>query len=337
MRPEQPHIYVTIPVRAESTELPSNLRSLTEQEGVDSQDYSVVYLISNTKDETRTDSLIYKDNTQSLNLLRNFQRTNPRLALKILNLTDINNAPDIDSVGLARKRLVEEVMEIHDTNVGNAIIATLDADTLVDKDYIHKLRSVFGHPKVSAVVGTINYRNTGDIPYAEYLYFRIFDVAYALLQTEPQVSAQSFAFRLSAYQRVGGFKTLAGGEDIDLGRRLIEAGGVVFTDEIVTYPKLRYSNRCAGNGQLLLDLHESLARGEKVNYLLDGETLSTEELVEKALKGIDFSADELSIMIEDIQQRIKKPLLSFQEIDLLLKYTMLRMGERKFQRHNNFK
>lgn len=41
--------------------------------------------------------------------------------------------------------------------------------------------------------------------------------------------------------------------------------------------------------------------------------------------------DELSTIINQILQKIQKPRLSFQEIDLLLKYRMLRMVEKKIQ------
>ncbi|MFH0937611.1 MAG: glycosyltransferase [Candidatus Daviesbacteria bacterium] len=337
MAPERTHIYVTIPIRNESSELASNVQCLVDQEGIEYQDYSLLYLISNTKNETATNSPVYKDNIQSLNLLRNFQKVlDPRLTLQILDFTGISKAPDADSVGLARRSLVEEVTRIHNNyGLDSAIVATLDADTWVNKDYISKLKGAFSNTRVSVVVGSINYRGTDDIPYLEYLYFRIYDTAAALLKAEPQVSAQSLAFRLDAYQHVGGFKAISGGEDIDLGRRLIESEGVIFTDDIVTYPKLRYSDRCAGNGKLLFEIHQSLMQGKPVNFLMEEEVLSTEQLIARALVGVDFGSDDLSLLVDDIIRKMKKPSLTFQEINLLFKYRMLRMVERRLQNYPN--
>src|SRR5690242_874488 len=48
---DKSHLYVTIPVREDSAEINASVESLVNQRGVNPHNYSIFYLVSNTKTE----------------------------------------------------------------------------------------------------------------------------------------------------------------------------------------------------------------------------------------------------------------------------------------------
>lgn len=333
------HFYITIPVRKDSSEVLENLKSLLNQRGADPDTYTIIYLISNSKKEAEKRTEVFLDNQQSANILeRYYQSLSDKLpSLKVFTKIRVESAPLNDNIGLARRELVSIVENESKTRQDGpeVIVITLDADTIVKPNFIVNLKHLFSSNKDAvAMCGKIKYRDMEKIPTMEFMYFKAFDKAYALLKNEPQVSAQSFAFELSAYNKVGGFKPMKGGEDIELAKRLIAHGKVLFPKEMVTYPRIRYSNRCNGNGQILYNIHKVLINNKIPKFQVGRKNVTIDELIDLVYKRLNPDSEEL---IKALTKSLKKDELSLKKypnykiLDLHIKLQIIKVLEKYSQ------
>lgn len=329
------HYYVCIPVRNESKNILDNLKSLMNQKKIAKDRYSIFYLVSNHRKEAVLRNAVYLDNKKSLKIISDYyasiQRDKPQLVL--IDNTEIKTAPSVDNIGLARRKLVSVVSKkTKNKSKCEAIIVTCDADTIVSSDYLYNLDRLFlSNEHIVGVGGTIRYQAFQDeISIREFLYFKIFDIGAALINNEPQISAQSFAFKLAFYYQVGGFRKLKGGEDIDLARRLLKVGEILISDKVVVYPKLRYSDRCNGNGLILLHIHQSLGARKVVKFRLNGKLITVKELMELLFKSRSISYKSVMHIFQEELRKNKFSLteISFEEFHLFFYYILLKYLEK---------
>ena len=129
---------IVIPVCAESECLPLTLESLADNPGSVLGDTLVILVVNNPPPESPGSSAKFAENRETLRLLRNshfpFQ--------KELNLSWIDaSAPGFEinpkeGVGAARKIGMDKSLEFLDFSGASPIIISLDADTLVERNYL---------------------------------------------------------------------------------------------------------------------------------------------------------------------------------------------------------
>lgn len=119
------------------------------------------------------------------------------------------------------------------------IIATIDADSIMDKRALKNLVKHFSHPQVAAVAGNVvignRKKSIGLIQQLEYLYGFYFKRADALLNAVYIVGGAAAAYNKQVIVDLGGFDETIITEDIELSTRLQDHGYHVryATDAIV--------------------------------------------------------------------------------------------------------
>jgi cellulose synthase/poly-beta-1,6-N-acetylglucosamine synthase-like glycosyltransferase len=149
-----------------------------------------------------------------------------------------------------------EVMEIDERNVGAARslgfaetgatcgpetwFATTDADSEVDDSW---LRAQLGYARngTDVVAGVVGVRSWGDHPAAVR---RAYEKQYRTTRAHGHVHGANLGFRADAYWRIGGFRHLHTGEDIEVVARMIAAGArVTWADDVVVTTSARRIGR----------------------------------------------------------------------------------------------
>ncbi len=190
-------ISVVIPAYNEEKYLPLTLKALQNQLHPNF-DFEIIVADANSEDKT-------------VEIAKEF-------GAKVIIVPKINPAT-------ARQRAVEISQ--------GEIIACIDADTIVPQDHLKNLVWEFAKdPQAVGLSGLIE--GSGGRPWLNFLYKvgnNFFSkLNYLLGRTGFQ--GQSFAFKKSAFQKIGGFNTqLHTGEDFDLGIRMSRVGKVKFINK----------------------------------------------------------------------------------------------------------
>jgi len=120
------------------------------------------------------------------------------------------------------------------------VIATTDADTAVDKDWLAHIAKSFENQKVVAAYGPVLLLD-GNIlvkPLAG-MFFTLF-LKWNRLIRKDHLAGMNFAVRKSAYQAIGGFREeLTTAEDVDLGLRIRKEGKIFYSRKIRVYTSVR--------------------------------------------------------------------------------------------------
>ncbi len=111
------------------------------------------------------------------------------------------------------------------------LIATTDADCRLPPDWLERIVRDFGDPKVVAVCGPDGPFDGGLKARFVYLFVRGV-VRLAALVGIYGTGGTNSAFRKEAFLAVGGFRSLAHSDDIDLGVRIRSLGRILFDPEL---------------------------------------------------------------------------------------------------------
>ena len=168
-----------------------------------------------------------------------------------LDLTGGRRLPTA-GVGAVRRAAMDAALSSLATpeNVENIILASLDADTLVDSDYAESIQQAFvDHPEWRAL--TLNFHHRADTPEEEAA-VRIYE-AYLRDYRDGLRSAGSpyayipigsaFAVRGSSYIACGGMRLREGGEDFYFLQAVRKLGVIGELTESFVYPSARPSDR----------------------------------------------------------------------------------------------
>ncbi|TSC53733.1 MAG: glycosyl transferase/polysaccharide deacetylase [Microgenomates group bacterium LiPW_16] len=121
------------------------------------------------------------------------------------------------------------------------IIVCLDADTFLPKDHLLTVVSEFKKDaKVVGLTGIIG--GWGGNPWERfgYKWANAIFIPLSFLFGKPGFQGQSFAFRKTAFLRIGGFKTdIYSGEDMDLGFRMSKIGKIKFLPRVMGISSVR--------------------------------------------------------------------------------------------------
>ena len=168
-----------------------------------------------------------------------------------LDLTGENRLPT-PGVGAVRRAAMDAALKALATpkTAENIILASLDADTLVDPDYAEALLSAFAdHPEWRAV--TLNFQHRADTPqedaavrvYEQYLRDYRDGLASAGSPYAYIPIGSAFAVRGSAYIACGGMRLREGGEDFYFLQAVRKVGAIGELAEVFVYPSARPSDR----------------------------------------------------------------------------------------------
>lgn len=207
-----------------------------------------------------------------------FKADNQKLLMRLLaNEFEIPNLAVIDctsenkylknGVGEARKTGMDFVLNHFDFNdFENAVIASLDADTIIDKNYFTAIRENFKcNPDCGALTFNVCHRNDAANPaaLARYeLYMKSYyeGLKYAESPYAFYTVGSAFAVRASSYIHAGGMRKLKAGEDFYFLQSVVKSSKVRHCPAITVYPSARFSPRVPfGTGTAL----QSISNNEK--------------------------------------------------------------------------
>ncbi len=200
----------------------------------------VIVLNSSEKDTER----VILHNRQSFRQIKTWAGEHERRLLKFYPLIIENIPTKVAGVGMARKIGMDEAIRrfmILENPKG--MITSLDADTLVDKDYLVALEDFYANQKdVSGASIYFEHPLEGEaFPYQVYqgiiqyeLHLRYFINALRMIgyPFAYHTIGSAFTVRAEAYVRQGGMNTRQGGEDFYFLQKVIEPGH--FSDLLTT-------------------------------------------------------------------------------------------------------
>ena len=259
---------LVIPVCAESECLPLTLESLADNPGSVLCDTLVILVVNNPPPESPGSSAKFAENRETLRLLRNshfpFQ--------KELNLSWIDaSAPGFEinpkeGVGVARKIGMDKSLEFLDFGGASPVIISLDADTLVEGNYLAAINGYFS-ANPDKVGATVNFehqpgRTAGeDAAVTSYELFMRYYVEGLRISQSPyayHVLGSAMVFRAEDYVRAGGMRKRNGGEDFYFLQALRKTGAVGEITETTVHPSSRTSDRVPfGTGPRISQIVES--------------------------------------------------------------------------------
>ena len=120
------------------------------------------------------------------------------------------------------------------------IIAMVDADTVVDRNWLFEISKVFRNPKIVAATG-MGYVKSGSklMDIFEQNFYEYFLKLHYLIG-KPHITGFNLAVRKTAYDKIGGInEKFTMSPDIDLGLRIKKEGKVIFDKNMRALTSLR--------------------------------------------------------------------------------------------------
>ena len=236
---------VVIPACAESTYLPATLSSLATNPKELTTETLICVVVNQRKD---ADDALKQDNRNTLEWLKT--RPFPNLHIGIVDATsEESEFESKDGVGLARKIgfdlcLSELAWE------RKPILISLDADTLVDKDYLATIRSHFQKSNFSGAV--IPYRHQASADHETEQAIRLYELylrsyLYGLTQSGSPYAyhtiGSAFCCLAEGYLKAGGMNRRLAAEDFYFLQKLAKTSGIELVNGTVVAPAARFSSR----------------------------------------------------------------------------------------------
>lgn len=190
-----------------------------------------------------------------------FKADNQKLLIRLYN--NEFNIPDMtvfdcasdgktikNGVGEARKIGMDSVLTFFNCdNFENSVIASLDADTVIDKDYFSSIRENFRNNSDCGAL-TFNVRHLADAEnpdavarYEHYMQSYYEGLKYANSPYAFYTVGSAFAVRASSYIRAGGMRKLKAGEDFYFLQSVVKSSEVCHCPAITVHPSARFSPR----------------------------------------------------------------------------------------------
>lgn len=255
---------VIIPSLAESASIPVLLDSLCADKTLPASGLAVLFVVNNRLDASLEEKA---DNQQTLELLRSFRATLPFPLLLIDAATDDLALPLRDGgVGVARKLGHDLLLPRLDSNCGDPLLISLDADTTVEPGYAGAIISHFATSSCGGAVIPYAHRQGGNEDvnsaierYELFLRCYVAGLHYAGSPYAFHTVGSAMACRASAYVNCGGMNRRLAGEDFYFLQSLAKTSGVAQVDDAMVYPSPRRSGRVP------------FGTGRAVGALLDGD------------------------------------------------------------------
>ena len=257
---------VVIPSLAECANLQLTLKSLSENPRHLLEDFLILVVVNQRGDACAEEK---NDNLTTLALLPEWKRQ-----YGLVNLCWVDAAspgtelPHRQGVGLARKIGLDLALPRLDFRKGDPLLVCLDADTLVQADYLQAISTHFSGALQGGASIPYRHRTAVDVEgQAAIDRYELFLRAY-VLGLEQSGSPYAFhavgsamACRASAYVAAGGMNRRMAGEDFYFLQQIHKTSGVADLKGTVVHPSPRSSQRVPfGTGRAVGDM---LAEGEQ--------------------------------------------------------------------------
>ena len=166
-------------------------------------------------------------------------------------------------VGEARKIGMDSFLQSKTfEEVSQAIICSMDGDTLVDPDYFKEISAFFSRSKAGGAAPKLRHL-PGDTPenekairrYEAYLDRYVQELKRCNSPYAFHTVGSAFAVRGEAYMKCGGMKVRKAGEDFYFLQELAKTSGLEVIDRVLVFPSPRISARTPfGTGQAVKDI-----------------------------------------------------------------------------------
>ena len=245
---------IIIPALAERENLPVTLDSLCLNSAECLAQTLIIIVINNRLDVSSAE---FADNQKTLNWLRSTPY--PQLNLAWIDGSSSGfELPDKDGVGLARKIGFDAALQRVAWKV-DPVLISLDADTLVDRNYLPAIFDHFSAGKNRAAVipfrhqfAPIAKQEKGIRHYELYLRSYLFGLAVVGSPYAFHSIGSAFACRADAYISAGGMNRRCGGEDFYFLQQLAKTSKVKTVNGTVVHPSPRFSQRVPfGTGRVV--------------------------------------------------------------------------------------
>lgn len=251
---------VVIPALAEERSLGATLASLAENRPEARARFLAIVVINHRADAPQREK---EENLLTLRRLRTADLSFPGLPLAWVDAASPGREiPPGEGVGLARKIGFDLALARLDCRGPSPLLASLDADTLVDTSYFSALQSHFHGASAGAAVLPFCHQ-PGDSPAEEaaIVRYELFLRGYVLglaLAGSPyafHTVGSAMACRAEVYVRAGGMNRRLAAEDFYFLQQLAKISGVVPLSGTVVRPSARPSTRVPfGTGQAVARL-----------------------------------------------------------------------------------
>jgi hypothetical protein len=257
---------VVIPSLAESLNLPQTLLSLSLNPPDLLANFLLLVVINQRTDTSDAEK---SDNLATLEMLPQWkQRYGLQNLFWIDAATPGRELPPKQGVGLSRKIGLDLVLPLLDYQTADPLLVCLDADTLVQSDYLPAITSHFAHSlSGGASIPYCHQQAASPRGQAAIDRYELFLRTYVLglkLARSPyafHTVGSAMACRASAYVAAGGMNRRLAGEDFYFLQQVHKTSGVVQLTGTKVYPSPRSSHRVPfGTGRAVGDM---LAKGEQ--------------------------------------------------------------------------
>lgn len=260
---------VVIPALAEHANLPATLRSLAANPAPLLEETLILVVVNQRCDASAV------ERSDNLATLADLPRWREEFGLNNLHWVDAaatgNELPPKQGVGLARRIGLDLALAHLDFRGIDPLLVCLDADTLVQPDYLAALAGHFAIARAGGASIPFRHQPAGDPRGQEAIErYELFLRAYVLGM---ELAGSPFAFhtvgsamacRASAYAMAGGMNRRMAGEDFYFLQQLHKTSGVAPLTGTVVHPSPRPSHRVPfGTGRAV---GEMLAQGEQLLF-----------------------------------------------------------------------
>jgi glycosyltransferase involved in cell wall biosynthesis len=305
---------IVIPSLAEAANLPQTLESLSRNPG-DLLDRFIILIVVNQ----RTDASA-AETTDNHTTLENLPLWQQQFGLSNLFWVDAasveRDLPVKQGVGLARKIGLDLALTLLDYRRGDPLLICLDADTVVQPDYLPALTRHFA--ATTAGGASIPYRHR---PAADPAGQSAIDRYELFLRTYVlglELAGSSYAFhtvgsamacRASAYVAAGGMNRRLAGEDFYFLQQVHKTSGVASLTGTVVHPSPRSSDRVPFGtgrsvGDMLSDGEQRLLFYQPVVFTIVGKWLRcVAEHPEADAAALLNGAAEISPVLHDVLEQ----------------------------------
>jgi hypothetical protein len=304
---------VVIPSLAEAANLPQTLESLSRNPDHLLHDFLILAVVNQRADASMFETA---DNLATLRSLPHWKQQ-----YRLHNLFWIDAAtcglelPHKQGVGLARKIGLDLALKLLDYSSGDPLLICLDADTLVQPDYLAAISTHFA--TTTAGGASISYRHrpasnqAGQAAIDRYeLFLRTYVLGLQLAGSPYafHTVGSAMACRASAYVASGGMNRRQAGEDFYFLQQVFKTSGVAELSGTCVHPSPRASDRVPfGTGRSVGDM---LADGE-VRLLFYQPVVFS--IIEEWLACVQENVEKDGISLMQLAGRISPILIEFLE------------------------
>lgn len=310
---------VVIPALAEGQSLIATLASLAQNPADLLARFLILVVVNHRQDAPLSDKV---NNQQTLQILA---AKNPSLNGLSLGWVDAASAGlDLPirtgGVGLARKIGLDLALPLLDYGKASPLLISLDADTLVQPDYLAALIRHFQRAEASAAVipfchqqGATAEQESAIQRYELFLRAYVLGLARSHSPYAFHTVGSAMACTAAGYARAGGMNTRVAAEDFYFLQHLAKTGGVAQLRGTVVYPSARPSHRVPfGTGRSVLRL---LAKEECVVLFYQTECFQIlNDWLDLIAQNVDAPGEEIwtksrriSSQLTDFLDRIQFP------------------------------